>query len=85
MNDAAQTLLVLGHPVTLIPRRSSPVPFKVCGCCRHSYATEGDWQTVPMCGVQDFPEDNIRLELRNCPCGSTIAIEKELSSCASNV
>lgn len=41
---------------------------KKCGCGREH--TKEDWKQLPLVGVmqEDF------LELRNCPCGSTIAL-----------
>ena len=33
------------------------------------------WGTLPFIGYMDAAEDDLELELRNCACGSTIAIE----------
>jgi hypothetical protein len=46
---------------------------KTCSCCRRTYGWT-DWITLPFKGYQD-DGDGGRLELRNCICGSTIAIE----------
>lgn len=49
-----------------------PVPdFKRCGCGR-LYTAEA-WQALPYVGVQRL-DDEPDLELRNCACGSTLAI-----------
>jgi hypothetical protein len=47
---------------------------KVCKCGQKF--TETQWRALPLVGKMDYEEDgDKRLELRNCPCGSTIAIE----------
>ena len=43
---------------------------KVCGCGAVHGAPE--WAALPLCGRQDDGYDV--LEMRNCPCGSTLAI-----------
>lgn len=45
---------------------STPCP--CCGVSRH-------WTCLIPCGVQHFDQGYPSLELRNCPCGSTIARE----------
>lgn len=56
------------------------VPFsgpKQCGCGRaHSVA---QWAVLPLCGRQDDGVDV--LELRNCACGSTLAIVLATRGC----
>jgi hypothetical protein len=59
-------------------------PFKQCGNCPAHYVYEYQWQELPLCGTQDFPEEDLRLELRNCTCGSTLAVEMEISCDASS-
>ncbi len=46
-----------------------------CGC-GVSYNLD-EWRSLPLAGVQTFDDgqDPPRLELRNCPCGSTRGIE----------
>jgi hypothetical protein len=44
---------------------------KVCGRCARSF-TQAEWAALPLLGVQVFPDE--KLELRNCPCGSTLAV-----------
>jgi hypothetical protein len=59
-------MLSIAHDADTIP----VVPFKACSCGR-AYTPE-TWKTLPLCGVQD--DDVEIMELRTCPCGSTIAI-----------
>jgi hypothetical protein len=48
-------------------------PFKRCTCCDRPY-TEHGWKLLPKIGMhRDWVEE---LELRNCPCGSTLAVVK---------
>ncbi len=50
---------------------------KRCACGREHFV--GEWSGLPLVGYLVTPEDEKgpleRLELRNCPCGSTISIE----------
>jgi hypothetical protein len=47
---------------------------KVCKCGQRF--TQKQWNSLQNVGRMDLEEDgDKRLELRNCPCGSTIAIE----------
>ena len=43
---------------------------KTCGCGRHYSAAE--WKKLPYVGRQDDEVEHI--ELRNCPCGSTLGV-----------
>ncbi len=44
---------------------------KSCTCCHRSFTLE-QWSALPLCGPQD---DGVEcLELRNCHCGTTLAI-----------
>jgi hypothetical protein len=45
---------------------------KTCSCCGQKY-TAPEWGSLPLCGY--YQDEVERLELRNCRCGSTIAIE----------
>jgi hypothetical protein len=56
-----------------IEERMSDV--KVCGCGR-TYTAE-QWSTLEMVGRMFDVEETI--ELRNCPCGSTIAVTVDLA------
>lgn len=48
---------------------------KLCACCHRSY-TLSEWEDLPEVGTQ--PDgDGYVLVLRNCPCGSTLAIRTE--------
>ncbi len=44
---------------------------KFCGCGRSFLRRE--WAALPAVGHQRFP-DEFPLELRNCPCGTTLAV-----------
>jgi hypothetical protein len=44
--------------------------FKHCNCCQTDHSKKG-WQQLPLVG------DMMDLELRNCGCGSTLAVEKK--------
>ena len=46
---------------------------KRCGCCGHEY-TPAAWGRLPLVGVQPVPGWP-SIELRNCPCGTTLAVE----------
>lgn len=54
------------------PRETWP---KTCTCCG-AKITEDDWETMSYCGVQngDAEIGVPDLELRNCSCGTTLAI-----------
>lgn len=57
------------------PATILPPPFKKCGCGKHF--TMAQWNCLSLVGAQDYEEDgDQKLELRNCPCGSTIGIIK---------
>lgn len=51
---------------------------KRCGCGAAYDAAA--WRTLAFVGWQVFPRDGelpeVRLELRNCPCGSTLALRE---------
>lgn len=47
---------------------------KQCGCGASYYA--GEWTSLPFVGYQSDGDDG-RLELRNCSCKSTLAVEIE--------
>lgn len=47
---------------------------KPCTKCSRAY-TRAEWEALPLVGYGDaFDEGDRRLELRNCPCHSTIAV-----------
>ena len=51
---------------------------KRCSCCEVSY-TKAQWERLPLVGHQPIPagehyEPPFTLELRNCPCGTTLAV-----------
>jgi hypothetical protein len=53
------------------------LPVKVCSCGARYTAAE--WQALPLCGYWYTPADDtgpeVNLELRQCTCQSTIAVE----------
>ena len=49
-----------------------PPDHKACRCGRAF--SPADWAALPIVGDWELDED-VRLELRNCPCGSTISVE----------
>lgn len=58
---------------------------KECFCCGAIY-TPSDWDALPLVGSQPTTDDNNKplvLELRNCGCRSTLAIERPVEvACA---
>lgn len=57
----------------------SPAHVKVCGCGRRYDSAA--WRALPLVGVLDlgpYPS----LEMRNCPCSSTLAVELPLEVAA---
>lgn len=47
-------------------------PFKVCTCCNRAI-TRAEWGSLRYVGMQ--PDDVAPLEMRDCRCGSTLAVE----------
>lgn len=45
-----------------------------CRCCEIAICA-ADWIAMPFVGIQFGEDDDPALELRNCVCGSTLAIE----------
>lgn len=47
-----------------------------CNCCNKKY-TNSQFNTLKSLGIQEFPSDGhdeiLYMEMRNCPCGSTIS------------
>lgn len=54
---------------------------KACGCGR-TYTAE-EWAALELVGI--MADDVETIELRNCPCGSTIAVEASESCSALHV
>jgi len=54
-------------------------PIKVCPCCVRAF-TAADWARLPLLGdmLSEDETGTYRLELRNCSCGSTLAVEEKL-------
>lgn len=69
------------NPNTCNPKRPATenqpsTAVKSCRCGRRWTALE--WRGLPFVGVMDFgEEDEPRLELRNCDCGSTLSRQIE--------
>lgn len=52
-------------------------PYKTCTCCGRAYP-RADWEALPLLGLQPTETEEGRpanLVLKNCACGSTIAVE----------
>jgi hypothetical protein len=56
-------------------KAAPPFEPKYCRCGR-AYSMLDTWRALPLVGYMP-DEDETDLELRNCPCGSTIAIVVE--------
>lgn len=54
-------------------------PIKACTCCGHEY-TLAAWVALQLLGYQTDEDET--LELRNCACGSTLAMVARLDACA---
>lgn len=52
--------------------------YKACRCCPRTY-TAATWLALPFVGIQDAGEFG-RLVLRNCVCGSTLAVEQRIDA-----
>lgn len=61
---------------TIATARTEP-PVKACACGLQ-FSVDA-WRALRLVGIQEIPADahgpEERLELRDCPCGSTIAVE----------
>jgi hypothetical protein len=65
-------------------------PYKSCTRCGTVYSDRAAWERLPLCGSGYQPQfdDNgdqrtdVRLELRNCPCHSTLSVEVPCESTA---
>lgn len=50
---------------------------KTCGCCERLWVVGDSWELLPLvgyCGAASGDAKQV-LELRNCPCGSTLAMD----------
>ena len=63
---AGATAVEVRASAVVVPTRSAVV---VCSCGRPY--SESAWQALPWCG--DQPDGELVLEMRDCPCGSTIS------------
>lgn len=59
--------------MTCVSTIPAPPPRKRCKCCGRTFHDLIDWDAIDHVGVQDFG-DGDRFELRNCACGSTLAV-----------
>lgn len=57
------------NETTTIP---APPTIKTCACTREYTAAE--WEALKLIGIQDCGDGEEFAELRNCACGSTMAI-----------
>lgn len=57
--------------------------YKTCSCCDRIFRTRDDFGALPLCGPGYQPQftesgdvdPNVRLELRNCSCSTTLSVE----------
>lgn len=47
---------------------------KRCSCCGHDHDAES-WGSLEYLGIMDPEDGEPAIEMRNCTCGSTLAIE----------
>ncbi len=47
---------------------------KMCACCAASYDRDA-WSLMPLLRRHRMDDDEPTLEYRNCPCGSTLAVD----------
>ena len=58
-----------------VPTEESVSSFpKKCTKCRFVYEARADWDLLTYVGTQDSFESDFDLELRTCPCGTTLSI-----------
>lgn len=55
-----------------MPIQAAPFPGKSCRNCCRKYRKLADWQALSYVGLQEFPDAEMTLEYRNCPCGNTL-------------
>jgi two-component system cell cycle response regulator DivK len=71
LDEVLRVLTTVRAPV----RSGSAVIVKQCGCGRE-YNRE-EWLALSLCGRIHVPRSDVSLELRNCVCGSSIAVQSE--------
>jgi len=69
-----RVLRMLTTPEERPPRPPTPV-VKRCGC-GEEYALE-KWLRLPLCGRMHSPHTGLTVELRNCRCGSSLALSED--------
>jgi len=62
------------NPEQVIRELEDLAVFKRCSRCDTRYSAAG-WRKLRLVGYQEQGEDYPPLELRNCGCGTTLAIE----------
>jgi two-component system cell cycle response regulator DivK len=67
-----RVLRLLGTPGSNGPSRTRKHVVKRCECSREF--TFDAWLALPLCGRMHVPASDTVLELRNCPCGSSIVL-----------
>lgn len=53
-------------------------PHKKCTCCVRVFSRQA-WRSLDLVGVQQL-DDGVLLELRNCPCHTTLCVEVDLKT-----
>jgi CheY-like chemotaxis protein len=71
LDEVLRVLTTLRRPV----RSATTAIVKQCGCGRE-YSRD-EWGALRLCGRIHVPGRNFALELRNCVCGSSIAVQSE--------
>jgi CheY-like chemotaxis protein len=71
LDEVLRVLTTVRGPV----RSGSATIVKQCGCGRE-YNRE-EWLALSLCGRIHVPRSDVSLELRNCVCGSSIAVQSE--------
>jgi CheY-like chemotaxis protein len=71
LDEVLRVLTTVRGPV----RSSSTKVVKQCGCGREY--TRDEWVELRLCGRMHVPGSGIALELRNCICGSSIAVQSD--------
>lgn len=71
----AATPLPRAYIPTVMPT-TTRVVIKACGCCGASYDAD-EWLKLPLVGEMRTLTPGKYLELRNCKCGGTYAVERQ--------
>jgi hypothetical protein len=61
--------------------------YKKCGCCKRVYSTRAEFEALKFKGEQPSEDETgaYLTEMRDCQCGSTIAVETRVGDCAESL